>query len=170
MVMSAGTRRERRQDTLIAEIAGLRDKIGQLEAEIHKLTTVRDQTAAVRTLEEQIEKLKVEKSRLSEERERRERDTEHKVGLLLQTQEQDLKIARQQTELDVREQNLAADKKRFADEMAFQRQHFDAQVADMKTVLAQVLAKLPDIQATFTRRDDGKDKPAPARRTGRAAS
>jgi chromosome segregation ATPase len=163
MVMST-PRRERKQESLIAEIASLRDRIGQLEAEIHKLTTMRDRTAEVRTLEEHIEKLKLEKGRLTEERERRERETEHKVGLLLQSQEQDLRNARRETELEVREQNLAADKDRFKSEMDFQRKHLETQVKDIQSILAQVLDKLPDIQATFSRRDHAAEaKPAPSR-------
>lgn len=153
LMSSATDRRTRRQDSLVTEIAGLRDRIGQLEAEIHKLTTMRDRTAEVRTLEERIEKLKLEKDRLTEAHDREVRETEHRVGLLLEKQEQDVRNATREATLAVREENLARDRDRFAAEMTFQREAMQAQMNDLRGLLNQVMGKLPDIQATFSRKD-----------------
>jgi hypothetical protein len=127
----------------------LAQELAELKGEVHALRTEKDRTADVNRLNADIEKLKLEKERLTEEHDRKVRETEHKVGLLKLKQEQDLANAKRQTELEVREQNLAADKKRFADEMTFQRTQLQSEIDRIDSILTQVLDKLPDVNASL---------------------
>lgn len=91
-------------------------------------------------LREEIETLKIEKARREEEYARREREVEHKVGLERKRQAVELANATREATLKVREENLAADKTRFAEEMKFQRERFTTEVSYLKEMLQQVLA------------------------------
>jgi len=110
---------------------------------------------------DQIERLKREQARLVEENDRKIRETEHKTGLLRAKQEQDVAHARRQAVLEVREENLAADKTRFKEEMDFQRRHLQGEVDRIDGVLRAILERLPviDVELTGgagTRRPGGK--------------
>lgn len=131
------------RDRLADEIAGLR-------AEIKALRSERDQTAQLKALNAEIEQAKMEKARIDEEHKRRIRETEHKVGLLKVQQDHEVANARRETELAVREENLAAEKQRFADEMTFQREHLQREVDRIDGILGKVLERLPNIDAALS--------------------
>jgi hypothetical protein len=128
----------------------LAGELAELKAEIKALRTERDSTAQLTTLRQDIERLKLEKDRLVENNDRKIRETEHKVGLLKTKQDHDVANARRETGLAVREENLKADKQRFADEMTFQREHFQREVDRIEDILGKVLERLPNIEASLT--------------------
>ena len=119
----------------------LADELAGIKAEIKALRAERD-----------IERLKLEKARLVEDNDRKIRETEHKVGLLKTTQDHDVANARRETKLQVREENLAADKERFKAEMDFQREHFQREVDRIEDILGKVLERLPNIDASLNGR------------------
>jgi chromosome segregation ATPase len=144
------------RDKLAAELAGLR-------ADVKALKSERDETAERNRLRDQIAELKREKAALTEENDRKIRETEHKVGLLKTRQEHEVANARRETELKVREENLKADKQRFADEMKFQREHLQREVDRIEGILGKVLERLPDISAAFKGSLNGPGPQRPAR-------
>lgn len=162
MVMSAA-RRDRQRDRLADEIHGLKDKIADLESEVKAMTEVRDRTAEVQRLGEQIEQLRLEKGRLTEEHAREVRETEHRVGLLRKQQDQELTHAKRMTELEVREGNLKAERDRFEKDMAFQHRQLQGEVDRIDGVLKAILERLPVIDVELTggvgmKRKAGKDE------------
>jgi hypothetical protein len=124
-------------------------ELAELKGEVHALRSEKDRTADVNRLNAEVERIKLEKGRLIEEHDRKVRETEHKVGLLKLKQEQELANAKRQTELEVREQNLAADKKRFESEMTFQRTHLQEEISRIDGILTKVLDRLPDVNASL---------------------
>jgi chromosome segregation ATPase len=130
------------RDTLAAELAGLR-------ADIKALTSERDGTAERNKLRDQIEQLKREKATLTEDNDRKIRETEHKTGLMRQKTDQDIAAAKRETGLQVREENLKADKQRFADEMEFQRKHLQGEVDRIDGILRAILDRLPSIDVAL---------------------
>lgn len=127
----------------------LADEIADLRAEIKALRTERDNTAQVKRLEQDVEKLKLEKARLTEDNDRKIRETEHKVGLLKTKQDHDVEHASRMAKLQVREENLTADRERFKAEMDFQREHLQREVTRVEDILAKVLDRLPNIDAAL---------------------
>lgn len=127
----------------------LADEIADLRAEIKALRTERDNTAQVKRLEQDVEKLKLEKARLTEDNDRKIRETEHKVGLLKTKQDHEVEHATRLAKLQVREENLAADRERFKAEMDFQREHLQREVTRVEDILAKVLERLPNIDAAL---------------------
>lgn len=131
------------RDKLAEELAGLR-------ADVKALKSERDETAERNRLRDQIAELKREKATLAEESARKIRETEHKTGLLKTKQEHEVANARRETELSVREENLKADKQRFAGEMEFQREHLQGEVDRIDSVLKAILERLPVIDVALS--------------------
>lgn len=127
---------------VVCALAGLR-------AEIKALRTERDSTAERNELRDEIEQLRRERATLKEEHDRSVREVEHKTGLLRQKTEQDIAHAKRETELKVREENLKADKQRFADEMEFQRKHLQGEVDRIDGILRAILDRLPQIDVAL---------------------
>ena len=144
------------RDQLAVELAGLR-------ADVKALKSERDETAERNRLRDQIAELKREKATLTEDNSRKIRETEHKTGLLKVKQEHEVANARRETELAVREENLKADKQRFADEMKFQREHLQREVDRIEGILGKVLERLPDISAAFEGSLNGPAAPQSSR-------
>jgi len=141
----------------------LADELAGLKAEVKALREERDATKEAARLRKDIESLKVEKSRLAEDNARKIREVEHKTGLMRTRQEHEVENAKRQTELDVREQGLKADKKRFEDEMKFQRERLQGEVDRVSLTLDKILERLPVIEVSL----DGPAatrKPAAARK------
>ena len=136
-----------RQDTARERLA---DELAGLRAEIKALRGERDSTAQVSALRRDVEKLKLEKDRLTEDNDRKIRETEHKVGLLKTTQDQGVAHATRLAKLEVREENLAADRERFKAEMDFQREHLQREVTRVEDILAKVLERLPSIEVELS--------------------
>lgn len=131
------------RDKLAEELAGLR-------ADVKALKSERDETAERNRLRDQIAELKREKATLAEDNARKIRETEHKTGLLKTKQEHEVANARRETELSVREENLKADKQRFAGEMEFQREHLQGEVDRIDSVLKAILERLPVIDVALS--------------------
>jgi hypothetical protein len=124
-------------------------ELAELRAEIKALREERDATVERDRLKREVTDLKIEKDRLVETNKRDQRETEHKVGLLIERQAEDLAAAKRETELAVREENLAADKARFGDQVKFEREHTQREIDRVEAILGEVLKRLPDVSAAL---------------------
>lgn len=123
----------------------VQNALSQTDTALAKLRQVVDYGAEVLKLREEIETLKIEKGRKEEESARKEREIEHKVGLERKRQEFEMEAAKREATLTVREENLAADRKRFEDQMAFHEKRFSEEVTYLKEMVGQVLERLPNV-------------------------
>lgn len=120
----------------------------QVVKDLQGIRSVADLSAKVKDLREQVEKLEIAKARKEEEFARREREIEHKVGLERKRQEQELAAAQREAVLKVREENLAADRKRFEDAMAFHEKRFTEEVGYLKEMIGTLAERLPNVNLT----------------------
>jgi hypothetical protein len=97
-------------------------------------------------MREQIETLRIEKGRKDEEFARKEREIEHKVGLVKQRQKVELEQAKREATLSVREENLKASEDRFAKQMEFQQKRFEEEVGYLKDLMKDVMKRLPSAE------------------------
>lgn len=104
------------------------------------------------TLREEVSALKIEKSRLTEEFERRERELKHMVGLEQARQQAErtqhrveIEQASKAATLTVREENLAAERKRFEDQLQFNTERFATMEAYLKEMMGDILKRLPNV-------------------------
>lgn len=123
----------------------VQNALAQTDTTLAKLRQMVDYGAEVLKLREEIETLKIEKGRKEEESARKEREIEHKVGLERKRQEFEVEAAKRDATLTVREENLAADRKRFEDQMAFHEKRFSEEVTYLKEMVGQVLERLPNV-------------------------
>ncbi len=124
------------------------DAVQRVEGELKGIRTVSDLAAKVKELRGQVETLEIEKSKREEDFARREREIEHKIGLERKRQEFEVAAAKRETTVSLREENLAADRKRFEEQMAFHDQRFTAEVGYLKEMLADVVKRLPSMEIT----------------------
>lgn len=165
--MRGFTKTDETEEITESERARLADELAELKGQVKALRAERDETRGLNQLKAEIEELKLSKARLVEENDRKIRETEHKVGLLKLAQDHEVKNAKRETQLEVREHNLKADKDRFADEMEFQRKHLQGEVTRIESILTKVLDRLPNIEATFSAETTVPARKAPAKATAR---
>lgn len=109
-------------------------------------------TGDLTKLRQELETVKIEKARKDEEFARRERDIEHKVGLERKRQEFEVAQAKRESTVAVREENLKADKDRFAEQLKFHEDRFSTEVGYLKDILKEMMGRLPTADIKMTKR------------------
>lgn len=120
--------------------------------ELGPLTETSALSAQVITLKKQIADLEINKSKITEEHERQDRELRHMIGLEKKRQEVELVQAKKDTELTVREGNLAAEKARFEEQLKFNTQRFETMEKYLKDMLTDILKRLPNINMDIKER------------------
>lgn len=124
------------------------DAMKRVDGELAGIKSVVDLSARVKTLREEVEKLERDKAVQEDEIERREREIEHKIGLERKRQEFELESGKRDAVLKVREENLKADRDRFAEQMKFHNDRFTAEVGYLKEMLSEIVQRLPSAEFT----------------------
>lgn len=118
-------------------------------------TTTNDSTVAltaeVVTLKRQIADLEIQKSKKEEYAARQERELRHMIGLEKKRQEVEIEAAKRETQIAIRESNLAADKKRFEEQLKFNNERFEKMEGYLKDMMGQVLERLPTVTVDMKR-------------------
>ena len=125
-----------------------KDILARVEGDLKGIRSVVDLAAKVKALREEKEKLEIEAARRDEAFARKEREIEHKVGLERKRQEFELASGKREATLSVREENLAADRKLFEEQMAFHEKRFTEEVSYLKQIIGDIAERLPT--ANFT--------------------
>lgn len=115
------------------------------------LDQVGDLTAELIALKKKVTDLEIQRAQKQEEWDRGDRELRHMIGLEKKRQEFEIDAAKKETTITIREENLAADRQRFADEMAFQRKRFEEEVKYLKDMMGDILARLPNISMEIHR-------------------
>ena len=156
-----------------SEIEELTATIAGLRGEVRALTTMKDRTEDLTRLREQIAELEINKNKLIADQAERERATKHKVGLLMEKQEQDKahqdrmnEITLREARAGVREENLAADRKRFEEQIEFVQTQIKGEIDRFMTLQQQLMERLPTIEVNL----EGPAQTAPARTSRRSSS
>ncbi len=96
-------------------------------------------------LKKKVTDLEIQRSQKQEEWDKGDRELRHMIGLEKKRQEFEIEQAKKETMVTVREENLAADKTRFSEEMKFQRERFEKEVSYLKEMMGDILERLPNI-------------------------
>jgi hypothetical protein len=126
------------KDKLLEEIRELR---ADLKTKKKELALLED----ANRLKQEIEELKISKSRLKEEHDKEDRELRHMIGLEKKRQEFEISQAKRETSVQVREENLTAEKKRFEDEMKFMRKQFESEMVRLEAIYKDIIARLPTV-------------------------
>ena len=126
-------------------IVALKEEIAELKGERKARQKELGLTDDVIRLKTEIEDLRIQKSRLTEEHEREKRELTHMIGLEKARQEFEVEEATQKATLSVREENLKAERQRFDDHMAFTEKRFTKEVSYLQDLMAKILERLPTV-------------------------
>ena len=132
-------------DKALAELVRSQVAASVKEA-IADTTTALGKIRKVAELQKEIETLKIQKSTMEWENEKKLLEVEHKVGLEKTRQEQELELGKRDATVTVREENLEADKARFDEHMEFLEVRFTKEVDYLKEIVGQVLSCVQGIE------------------------
>lgn len=158
-------------DSLTQQVEQVATQLAELRGERSTL----DLETRIDSLSRDKERLRSELSDLGAEKARAELDVEHKLGLHRAQIESERRImlaeaeaerirAVEEAKLAVREGNLEAERKRFEEEIEFRTKRFEEEAATLRDLTGQILARLPNVTASFTHTTS--DRPAPALGSG----
>lgn len=129
-----------------------------LQNEFVALAEVDQATQKVVELTKEIAVLKAEKAGIEEGFARKEREIEHKVGLLRteieaekKQSEKDFELRVKEAKLQAAEANLTERAKAFSEKMDFMEQRFTGEVGYLKELLEQMSKRLPDATILATK-------------------
>jgi hypothetical protein len=140
---------ENRRQELLGELRGLRQQLAEVTGERDQARVEVKLADQIVSLKQQIVDLEIQQDRKHEEHEREKRETKHLVGLERKRQTFEIEQAKRETTLTVREENLAADRKRFEEQMTFTTDRFEREVGYLKELMTDVLSRLPKISADW---------------------
>lgn len=135
--------RDATSQKLLGEITGLRKQIADLIGQRDSLKEETKLQGTIKQLRAEVEKLTIESERIEEEQERKEREVRHEVGLLRKQVTAEQEIAVNAAKLEVREENLQADRDRFENQMKFTTERFEREVNYLREIAGQLMERLP---------------------------
>jgi hypothetical protein len=106
-------------------------------------------TGEIIDLKKKLTDLEIQKSKKQEEFDKQERELRHMIGLEKKRQEFEIEQARKETALSVREGNLAAEQKRFEEQLKFNTERFQSMEKYLKEMFSDVLKRLPDVNMSI---------------------
>ncbi|KKK65028.1 hypothetical protein LCGC14_2978260 [marine sediment metagenome] len=112
----------------------------------------------VADLRKQINNLEIDKGKIEEKNERKERELEHKIGLEKKRQEQELEIGKREAVVTVKEENLTADKERFDEQLGFHEERFTEEVGYLKDIVGKVLTCVQNMGGSDNGNKDGNSE------------
>lgn len=124
------------------------DAMKRVDGELAGIKSVVDLSSRVKELRDDVAKLERDKAAQEDEIDRREREIEHKIGLERKRQAFELESGTRDAVLKVREENLKADRDRFAEQMKFHNDRFTAEVGYLKEMLSEIVKRLPSAEFT----------------------
>jgi hypothetical protein len=133
-------------------VLALKAEIEELRIERNAQMKQLDAAKSVIDLKRQITDLEIAKAKIVEDNAREKREVTHMVGLERKRQEfeaeqatKSIENARERALLEVREENLDAERKAFDKSMDFQQKRFEKEVGYLKDLMGQILERLPTV-------------------------
>lgn len=132
-------------EDLRAEVVQLRVDLTKARGSLAESEALRKKENELAELERKVSLLQIDKDRIEEGFARERREIEHKVGLEQTRQTQELDLGKREAMAEVREENLTKDKDRFEEQMKFNTERFEREYVAMRSIIEQVLTRLPNI-------------------------
>jgi hypothetical protein len=128
---------------ILAELQTLKRDVAKLRGEKEALDEARKTENNIITLKKELTTLQIERDREKEKHDREKREVEHMVGLQRKRGDFETKAAAREARLDVREENLEADKKRFDEHVTFIEERFAEELKQQRKLMERFLERMP---------------------------
>ncbi len=153
----------RKQDLILEDLAKdiqrLTKQVASLKGEQDYLDERRMAQQTIYDLKEEIEQLKISKSRVTEEHEKEKREVKHLVGLERKRSEwehekamEEVDQARRQAQLEVREENLAKERETFVTQMDFTTKRMTEEINRITKLFSKLV---PNIEVALSNAGSG---------------
>ena len=140
-------------DRLTAEIKTQSIRLAEVEAKLDASREALGLSEKIANLKVKVADLEIEKAKKLEEFDRREREVTHMVGLERKRQEFEIDVAKRETTVAVREENLSAEQKRFEDQIAFSKEQIKNEIDRFEKLLVKLVDALPSANIEIRRSD-----------------
>lgn len=130
-------------EKILAEIKDLSKKVATLQGERSALADKVALDNEIVELTKKVAELGIKYDREKEKWDRERREVEHQVGLQRKRGEFETEAATRGAMLEVREENLAADKARFDEHVKFIEERFEQQFASLNELMGKFLERMP---------------------------
>lgn len=154
------SKREKRISDLVGSKveAAISAMLRDVDNSLSKAQALLNAGVELKTIRDQVETLKIEKLRVTEEFERKEREIEHMVGLERRRQAQELELAKREVSVQAGEEALKADRQRFEDQLKFMATRFEEEGKYQRDLLTQMMARLPSAEIIAKLGDGGRKR------------
>lgn len=149
-----GQRRDEQVQKILEQIEEVKRELASLKGERRSQRSARNLEEEISRLRKELVDTQIEKDRVDEEHEKRERETRHKVGLAKigfeeekKRHEKDIEVSKKEARLEIREQNLVEAEKQFKDRVAFLTQRFEKESEQREEFMRALLDRLPNVNA-----------------------
>jgi len=144
-------------DRILEEIGSLKIEVTSLKAERKAVKSAHDLETEHIKLKRELTDRQIEWDKEKEKWDREKREVEHLVGLQKKRGTFEVESATQKAKLDVREENLAADRKRFDEHVKFIEKRFDQQFESLNGLMEKFLERMPTTKQLITVGSNGSD-------------
>jgi hypothetical protein len=162
-------REEKTLEAIREDIRQVAETLARLEGKRKGVSEELGLSEEIKKLKREIAQLEIDKSKLTEEHERKVREVEHKVGLVQKRQDFEIEAASRDVELKVREEALAAERERFEKQMDFVSERFAKEIDYLKEIMDQIMLRLPNVEVALNG-NGGGDKSSARRATRKAVA
>lgn len=141
-----GNTEDSKIQALTDEIKTLSKRVADLKGERDSVTEELGLSAKLIALEKEKTSKEIELDRVKEDHAREKRDIEHMVGLHKDRVKQEIELAKRDSTLSVREENLKADRDRFDDQMKFMQKRMETELERLNKLTSEILTRLPTVK------------------------
>lgn len=134
----------------LARIETLSQQLATLSGEVAAKSELLGLANEYEQAKKQVVDMELKMATLTEEHERQIREVEHKIGLHKIQTEHDVKAARKEAELAVREEGLNAQKDQFKDQMEFMSKRMENEIESQRDLMEKILSRLPNFERSHT--------------------
>lgn len=149
LLLKKNERESMQLENVAEEIREATAALARIEGKLDASSDVLSLTDQIADLKKEKVSLEIGKDKLVEDNDRKIRETEHKVGLVQKRQDFEIEAAKRGAQLDVREENLKEQEKRFEKHIEFVSERFNEQVSYLQDILGKVLERLPDVNVAL---------------------
>lgn len=146
-----------RFDALMEELADLKQSVAEIKGERNARRTLVTMEKEYADTKKQLTDLQIEFDREKEKHEREKREVEHLVGLERKRSEFERQQGVAEAKVAVREENLAAERERFEDQMKFITTRFEREIEASKDLMMDILTRLPKVETLLKLTQEGSN-------------
>jgi chromosome segregation ATPase len=132
-------------ERILHEIERLSTRVAELRGEREHVSEELGLSARIASLQREATAKEIELDRVKEQHAREKREVEHMVGLHRKKVEQEIQMAKRETQVTLREETLKADRERFEAQMTFMQTRMETELERLNALTSEILGRLPKV-------------------------